>query len=124
MGEGEMAFNGVSAAANVRARVTRCLDWPVDWPLVETADEIMVVRTGSDYVQVVREAFRGCRELVQEKTGCSKVLANAVVASVMDLRNSAIYGLGHGYFDFRPDEPSRDLSVLGVLPKAVFEQGS
>lgn len=121
MGEGEMAFNGVSAAANVTATVTRCTDWPVDWPLVETADEIMVLRTGDDYVQVVREAFRGCRELVQAKTGCSLRLANALVASFMDLRNSAIYGLGHGYFDFRPDERSRDLSVLGALPKALFQ---
>ena len=120
MGEGEMAFNGVSSAANVTARVTRSSGWPVDWPLIETADEVMLVRTGSNYVQVVRETFRGCRELVQEKTGCSVELANALVASVMNLRNCAIYGLGHGYFEDRPDEPSRDLSVVGVLPKDVF----
>lgn len=88
--------------------------------MVETASEVMLVRTGSDYVQVVREAFRGCRELVQARTGCSVHMANALVASVMDLRNCAIYGLGHGYFEDRPDEPSRDLSVVGVLPKDVF----
>ena len=120
MGEGEMAFNGVRSAADVTTRVTRSSGWPVDWPLIETADEIMVVRTGADYVQVVREAFRGCRDLVREKTGCSVEQANSLVASVMDLRNCAIYGLGNGYFEDRPDEPSRDLSVMGVLPKDVF----
>ena len=120
MGEGEMAFNGVSSSANVTVRVTRCADWPVDWPIIETPDEVMVVRTGRDYVQVVREAFRGCRDLVEQKTGCSTYLANSLVASAMDLRNSAIYGLGNGYFEDRPDEPSRDLSVVGVLPKDVF----
>ena len=120
MGEGEMAFNGISSAAGIRARVERSSGWLVDWPLVETAAEIMVCVTGDQYVPVVREAFRACRELVAARAGCTVQEANALVAFTMDLRNSAIYGLGDGYLPGTEGQPSKDLSVVGVIRKEVF----
>ena len=80
MSEGEMSFNGVSAAANIRAHVERSEGWFIDWPLIETEDEIMVFSSGEDYVQVVRQAFRACRQVVAHKAGCSIEEANNLVA--------------------------------------------
>lgn len=42
IGEGEVAFAGIEVAANVTMRVERSQGWLVDWPLIETGDEIMV----------------------------------------------------------------------------------
>ena len=120
MSEGKMSFNGVSAAANIRAHVERSEGWFIDWPLIETEDEIMVFSSGEDYVQVVRQAFRACRQVVAHKAGCSIEEANNLVASVMDLRNCAIYGLRNGYIEGTEGEPSSDLAVVGAIPKYVF----
>ena len=116
----EMAFNGVSSAANIRAKVERSQGWLVDWPLIETSDEIMVCVTGSKYVDIVVEAFRASREMVAARAGCSEEEANPLVASAMNLRNCAIYGLGDGYLPGTEGQPSRDLSVLAVIAKDVF----
>lgn len=56
-GQGELAFDGVGAAAAVELRVERSHGWLVDWPLVETADEVMVCASGDRYVDVVRQAY-------------------------------------------------------------------
>lgn len=120
MGEGETAFNGVSSPANIRARVDRSEGWLVDWPLVETSDEIMVCVSGSKYVDIVVEAFRASREMVAARVGCSEKEANPLVASAMNLRNCAIYGLGDGYLPDTEGQPSRDLAVLAAISKDVF----
>ncbi|GAG19668.1 unnamed protein product, partial [marine sediment metagenome] len=42
IGQGEMAFSGIEVAARIQVRVERSQGWYVDWPLIETKDEIMV----------------------------------------------------------------------------------
>ena len=120
MGEGETACNGVSCAAAVTALVERSEGWLVDWPLVETDEEVMVCVCNDKYVMAVREAFRACREVVAAKAGCTSQEANPLVASVMDLRNHAIFFLGDGYFPGTEGEASKDLSVTAAIPKDVF----
>lgn len=116
MGQGETAFNGISSAANVELRVERSEGWLVDWPLIETRTELMVCVSGAPYRDTVIEAFRSCRLVVAEKAGCSVEEANALVASAMDLRNGAIYGL-EGY---PGSKPGKLVSVTAVIPKDVF----
>jgi hypothetical protein len=102
----------------------------VDWPLVETADEIMLccsdtnLLTGSDeqaYVDVVRAAYRAMRQVVAARIGGSIADANPIVATALDIRNCAIYGLG----DFiqkagKDGQPDRDIAIAAVLPKHIF----
>jgi cytolysin (calcineurin-like family phosphatase) len=105
--------------------------WYVDWPLVETEDEVMVFcsdtnvldgTTGQQYVDVVRQAYGEMRKVVAHRTGGSVSAANAIVAAALDVRNCALYGLGNlvqreGKV---PNQPDRDIAVVGALPKSVF----
>lgn len=120
MGEGETAFNGVSSPANVRMRVERSAGWLVDWPIVETEDEILICVSGDKYVTIVVEAFRACREVVAKRAGCTEKEANPIIASAMNLRNCAIYGLGDGYLPGTEGQPSKSLSVVAAISKDVF----
>lgn len=128
LGQGEMAFAGIEVAADVQLRIERSTEWLVDWPLVETVDEIMVCCSQTDtfhergrnrYVDVVREAYRALREVVAAKVGASIREANAIVASAADIRNCALYGLqGFVPDDKRPGDG--DIAVVAALPKDIF----
>lgn len=131
IGQGETAFAGIEVAASVQVRVERSMAWYVDWPLIETEDEIMVF--GSDtnltegssdqrYVDVVTQVYDEMRKVVAERIGGSARDANPIVGAALDVRNCALYGLG-GYVQQdgeKRDQPDRDIAVVGVLPKAVF----
>ncbi len=130
LGQGEVAFAGIEVNARLQLRVERSQGWLVDWPLIETEDEIMVccsdtnLLSGTDdqsYVDVVREAYRAMRAVVAARIGGSPADANPIVATALDIRNSAIYGLG----DFIQKEgkqgrPDQDIAITAVLPKHVF----
>lgn len=116
-GQGEMAFDGIGASASVRLRVERSTGWLVDWPLVETAEEIMVCASGSRYVDIARQAYWSLREVVAARVGCTAADANSIVAAAADLRNCAVYGLGDGYISGTAGGPSGDLAIVATLPK-------
>jgi acetamidase/formamidase len=128
--QGEVGFAGVEAAAALQLRVERSQGWLVDWPLIETQDEIMVFSsntnllkgtTGEEYVDVVRRAFWCMREVVAARTGCRIEDANAIVSAALDIRNCALYGLGNFVQkDGKTNEPDDNVAVVGVLPKYVF----
>jgi acetamidase/formamidase len=133
IGQGELAFAGIEVAARVQVRVERSEGWYVDWPLIETQDEIMVFcsdtnmlegSTDQQYVDLVRRAYREMRKVVAERIGGSIGDANPIVATALDIRNCALYGLGN-YIQKdgkRPNQPDRDIAVVGVLPKEAFSQ--
>ena len=116
MGQGETAFNGISSSANVQIRVEKSHGWMIDWPMIETGKELMICVSGAPYRDVVIEAFDACRKFVAHKANCSLEEANALVASVMDIRNGAIYGL-EGY---PGSKPGKSISLTAVIPKDVF----
>jgi len=130
IGQGEVAFAGVEVNSSVRLRVERSEGWLVDWPLIETEDEIMLFcsdtnllngREDQEYVDVVREAYRSMRELVAARIGGTIEDANPIVATALDIRNCAIYGLGN-YVQKggKVDQPDKDIAVVACLPKEVF----
>ena len=109
----------------------RSAGWHVDWPLIETADEMMVFcsdtnllrgTTEEAYVDVVRRAYAQMRKVVAHRTGVSVADANPIVAAALDIRNCALYGLGNYVQEDGkvPGQPDRDIAVVGVLPKEVF----
>ena len=130
IGEGETAFSGIEVAANVRLRVERSEGWLVDWTLIETDEEIMVFcsdthlmdgREDQGYVDVVRGAYRAMREVVAARIGAGIEEANPIVATALDIRNCAIYGLGdYVQKEGKRGDPDRDIAVVGVLGKGVF----
>ena len=134
IGQGEMAFAGIEVAARIQARVERSKGWYVDWPLIDTDDEIMVFSSvssvpmpdadGFGYVDVVRRAYREMRKVVAGRIGGSINDANPIVAAALDVRNCALYGLGNFIQKDgkTPDQPDRDIAVVGVLPKSVFQE--
>ena len=108
-----------------------------DWPLIETGDEIMVFSSCScayahrprmTYTEVVREAYRAMVEVVAARAGVSFEEANTLVATAVDIRNCALYGLAEkiveqGLADFlgEGDPPfTTEVAVVAVLPKHVF----
>ena len=130
IGQGEVAFAGIEVQADVQLRVERSKGWLVDWPLVETEDEIMLfcsdtnLLSGSEsqsYVDIVREAYRAIREVVAVRVGGTVAEANSIVASALDIRNCAIYGLGN-YIqeDGKSAQPDGDIAIVACLSKDVF----
>lgn len=129
IGEGELSFSGIEGPARVRLRVERSTGWFIDWPLIETADEIMVHcsytstfhrRHQKTYVDLVREAYRALRVVVAARIGGTIEEANSIVATAVDLRNCALYGLGEGYIPQDAGKPPYDIAVVASLPKSVF----
>jgi amidase len=132
IGQGEMAFAGIEVAARITLRVERSHGWYVDWPLIETPDEIMVFCSDKDtpgvteYVDLVRQAYKEMRKVVAKRIGGSIDDANPIVASALDIRNCALYGLANFIQKDgkKQNQLDRDMGVLGVLPKSVFPQVS
>jgi len=133
IGQGEVAFAGIEVNANVQLRVDRSNGWPVDWPLIETDDEIMLFCSDTnlldgtadqEYVDVVREAYRAMREVVAARVNGKLEEANPIVATALDIRNCAIYGLGN-YIrkDGKTGAPDQDIAIVACLPKDVFVEG-
>lgn len=134
IGEGELAFAGIEVAARVQLRVERSEGWTVDWPLIVTPDEVMLFcsntnawdgTTDQQYVDVVRRAYQEMRKVVAARMGCSISEANAVVAAALDIRNCALYGLANFVQKGAKCASSadRDIAVVGVLPRSIFEGG-
>jgi len=133
IGQGEMAFAGIEVLADVQVRVEPSKGWLVDWPLIETEDEIMLFCSDTNYlngtkdqryVDVVREAYRAMRQVVAAKIGGTIEDANPIVAAALDIRNCAIYGLSD-YIQKdgkKASEPDKDIGVVACLPKHVFER--
>lgn len=130
IGQGELAFAGIEVAARVQLRVERSIGWLVDWPLIETDDEIMVCcsdtnimhnTTDDQFVDVVRRAYWALREVVAARIGGTINDANPIVATAADLRPCALYGLGNFIQkEGKKDRPDLDIAVAIALPKAVF----
>lgn len=133
IGQGEVAFAGIEVAANVRLRAERSEGWLVGWPLIEAAEEIMVFCSNRDltgetddqeYVDLVREAYRAMREVVAARIGGTIADANAIVATALDIRNCALYGLANLIQkEGKTEGTDGDVAVVGVLPKAIFPNG-
>jgi acetamidase/formamidase len=123
---GTLAFSSIDVAAAVQLRVERSQGWLLNWPLIETQDEIMVLISHSSILEhrphpqgpdVAHEAYQALREVVAARTGCSPEEANTIVAAAMDLRNCAVRGVEQG-LDSAPGEASPwDLVVVAALPK-------
>jgi len=134
IGQGELAFAGIEVRASVQLRVERSTGWFVDWPLIETEDEIMVFSSYTStyinrpklaYVDVVREAYRALREVVAHRIGATVEDANSIVATAADIRNCALYGLGdYIQKEGKRGQPDYDIAVVACLPKAVFIKGA
>jgi acetamidase/formamidase len=134
IGQGELAFAGIEVAARVALRVERSEGWYVDWPLIETEDEIMVFcsdtnlqegSTDQTYVDVVRLAYQEMRRVVAECIGGTIGDANPIVAAALDVRNCALYGLGDlvQQEGKKTGQPDRDIALVGAIPKPVFSLG-
>jgi len=117
--QGEMGIEGIEAIARVQVRVERSQEWYVDWPIIETTDEIMVVcgycqvdsHRSPRYVDLVRQAYQALRQVVAARVGSTIEEVNSLVAAAADLRNCALYGLGID---------DSDISVVACLRKDVF----
>jgi amidase len=128
IGEGEMAFAGLEVDARVQARVERSTGWLVDWPLIETEDEIMVFSSYScayarrprlTYTDVVCEAYRAMVEVAAARAGVSFEEANTLVATAVDIRNCALYGL-EGFLGEGDPPFTTEVAVVAALPKDAF----
>lgn len=130
IGQGEVAFAGIEVQANLQLRVERSTEWLVDWPLIETAEEIMLFCSDTNilhgtedqtYVDVVREAYWAMREVVAAKVGGTIEEVNSIVATALDIRNCAVYGLGN-YIqkEGKQKQPDKDIAVVACLPKEIF----
>ena len=126
-----MAFAGIEVQARIQIRVERSEGWHIDWPLIETEEEIMVFCSDTEiqdsavdreYVDVVRKAYKEMRKVVAEKIGGTISDANPIVAAALDIRNCALYGLGNFIQKNgkKSDDSDQDIAVVGVLPKSVF----
>lgn len=129
IGQGEIAIEAIELSARVQVRIERSTGWLIDWPLIETKDEIMVFSSYTaqfddrpilKYVDIVREAYKSMAEVVAAKVGCTVLEANTLVAAAVDIRNCALYGYGEGMIPKINRQSPWDIAVVAVLPKDVF----
>jgi hypothetical protein len=102
----------------------------VDWPLIETDAEIMLFCSDTNildgtqdqaYVDVVRQAYWAMREVVAARVGGTVAEVNSIVATALDVRNCAVYGLGnYVQKEGKTEQPDRDIAVVACLPKDIF----
>jgi acetamidase/formamidase len=130
IGQGEMGFAAIEVAAAVRLRVERSSGWLVDWPLIETEQEIMVCasytssypsRPAMRYVDVVRLAYQNMCNVVTHRISGSLEEANTIVATAVGIRNCALYGM-LGFISDEQSPRDDDIAVIAVLPKYVFTE--
>jgi amidase len=122
---GQMAFAGIEVSAAVHLRVERSKGWLVDWPLIETEDEIMVYSSyaslqgapRSSYDDVVRQAYRSLQAIVADRTGCDAHEASAIVAAAVDIRNCVVSGMLPGYDPGIAGDPAGDIAVVAAISK-------
>jgi acetamidase/formamidase len=128
IGQGEMAFAAIEGNARVRLRVERSIGWLVDWPLIETPEEILVLASWADvypnrpparYVDMIRQAYHSMVEVVAAKVGSTFAEANSIVATAVDIRNCALYGL-QGFISDEASPSTTDIAVVAALPKSVL----
>ena len=134
IGQGEVAFAGIEVKGSVQVRLERSSGWLVDWPLIETRNEIIVFTSYTStyirrptlaYVDVVREAYRALRDVVAHRIGGTIEDANSIVATAVDIRNCALYGLGdYIQKEGKQGQPDYDIAVVACLPKDVFIEGA
>ena len=130
IGQGEMGFAAIEVAAAVQLRVERSRSWWIDWPVIETRDEIVVCasytssypnRPSMRYVDVVRQAYRNLCDVVAHRIGGTLEEANTIVATAADLRNCALYGM-RGFISDEASPSDNDIAVVAALPKTVFSE--
>lgn len=129
IGQGELGFGAIEVSGAVQLRVERSDRWDVEWPVIETDDEVLVVisytatyvrRRPERYVDLVKAAYAEMRRLVATRLGISVEEANSLVSAACDIRNNALYGLGEGYIPQDRDRPPYDLSISAALLKSAF----
>ena len=128
-----MAFAGIEVAARIKVRIERSVGWYVDWPLIETKEDIMIFSSdiyvpgeskNLQYVDIVRQAYSEMRKVVADRVACSIGDANSIVAAALDIRNCALYGLGNFVQKDgkKLTQLDNDIAVIGVLPKSIFPE--
>jgi acetamidase/formamidase len=127
-----MGFAAIEVAARLQLRVERSRGWLVDWPLIETASEIMVFSSYSEayvrrprlqYVDVIRQAYHSLVEVVARKIGGTVDDANTIVSTAVDIRNCAVYGL-QGFVSPEKSPITSEIAVVASLSKSVFADGA
>ena len=58
-------------------------------------------------------------DVVAARIGASLEEANTIVATAVDIRNCALYGLA-GFIDDGRSPQTSDLAIVAALPKSVF----
>ncbi len=128
--EGELAFAGIEVNGSVQLRIERCSEWYVDWPIIETKEEIFVIcsyavmnvrQPKMTYTDYVKAAYKSMREIISKKVNCSIQDANSIVATASGIRNCALYGM-EGYITGFKDysQLPQGIVIAGYLPKMVF----
>ena len=115
---GQLAYSGIEVAADVTLTVERSQGWLVEWPLIETADKVMVAVSppaDADRAEADRLAYAAMRRLVAARAGISDEQANALVATAVELQAcSAPSTAAH-----LPDAPA-SFAMVAALPKDIF----
>jgi acetamidase/formamidase len=129
IGQGELAFAAIEVNGSVQLRVERSDKWAVDWPIIETPTEFMVVvsytstyarRPVLKFVDLVKEAYGEMRRIIAARLNVPAEEANSIVATACDIKNCAIYGLGENYIPQQRTSPPYDMVIAACMPKSIF----
>jgi amidase len=113
-GEGEINGAGLEMASDVVMSVEPSPYQSIIWPLVETADHLMVVGIDNSWTQATKKAFRDLTNLFAATKGVSFPEAYLVVSSCADVRNGAVWMM---LDDIEQDNP---VTVTVGLSKDLF----
>lgn len=90
MGDGELGVTGLEIAAQVRLKVDVIKDKKLDWPLLETQEDIMLLVSDSDIKKALELGYGETRKLIERSLNCSWNEAGILTSLAVDARISQL----------------------------------
>ena len=90
MGDGELGVTGLEIAAHVKLKVDVIKDKQLDWPLLETKEDVMLLVSDSDIQGALELGYGETRKLIERSIGCSWNEAGILSSLAVDARISQL----------------------------------
>lgn len=90
MGDGEVCFTGLEIPANVTVRLTVIKNRTIDWPILDTETEVMIIGSGADIEEACKHALSPMVKALHRRHKMTWDEAYILASLVVDMRISQL----------------------------------